>query len=87
MKQKTKKTAATKTAPAAPVPPEAQRPPLTAEPLESEACQAVTPYRHPQSARTVAYHYKGHAYTVTGLPCGQLDTETDHTDQSDPTDQ
>lgn len=69
MKQKTENTLTP--APAA-VPVAKPKPVLTAEQIAK--ADKVVAYCHPKSARTVAYHYDAHAYTVTGLPAGDPDT-------------
>ena len=35
--------------------------------------EIVSVYKHPESARTVARHLDGEAYTVTGIHCGKID--------------
>lgn len=47
------------------------------DPGQLAAAERIEPaYRHPESARTVAYHHDGHAYTITGLLCGKADAST-----------
>lgn len=47
------------------------------DPGQLAAAERIEPaYRHPESARTVAYHHDGHAYTITGLPAGKAAAST-----------
>lgn len=36
-----------------------------------KAEEILTPYRHPESGRTVAWHHEGEAFTATGIHAGK----------------